>query len=220
MLKFSKQINSWNMMMLAPTATAAKYVKRTELGFMDGLHNFGTPILMVYLPLLLVSFALSGSFSLIFLPSIIAGLAFTVLWIFLFSFAFTSLSYGVGMFLGYNVRFGRLYYMVSLASAPTFVFTLAINIASVILKAIFATVWPLPDAFNTLSLAGDFVALTVTIYGLYLLTASLAALYKTGKARAITLWLVPFAILFGIAVMIFGAVIVVSAIGGALRFLL
>ena len=218
MQKFSERTNSWNMMMLAPSATAAKYAKRTELGFIDGLQNFGTPIIMVYLPLLLVTFALSGNFNLFFLAAILAGLAFTAFWIFLFSFAFTALSYGVGMLLGGKAGFGRLYYMISLASPPTFVFTLVINVACVVLKAVLATIWPLPAVLGALTLAGYFVALAVTIYGLYLLTASMSALYKSGKTRAIAIWLVPLALLLGIAAAAFGFIFILSAIKGALGF--
>ena len=222
MLKFSERTDSWNMMMLSPSATAKKHAKRPELGFRDGLENFGTPIIMVYLPLLLIMFVLSGHFDLAFLAAILAGLAFTVLWIFLFSFAFTALSYGVGLLLGCKAAFGRLYYMVSLASAPTFVFTLVMNVAYVILKAILAIIWPSAGALDAmlgmLSLAGDAVALSVTIYGLYLLTVSMLALYKCGKAKAIALWLAPLAVLFGIAIVAFGVVVVFSTISGMFRF--
>ena len=204
-------------MMLSPSATAAKYAKRRELGFRDGLENFGTPIIMVYLPLLLITFALSGNFNPLFLIPIVAGLAFIVLWIFLFSFAFAALSYGTGMLLGGKAEFGRLYYMISLASAPTFVFTLVINVASIVLQAILAMIWTPPEVLGMLSLAGGFVALSVTIYGMYLLTAAMSSLYKFGKAKATAIWAIPLAILLGAAIMAFGTIIVVSAIGGAFR---
>jgi len=183
---------------------------------MDGLENFGTPIIMVYLPLLLITFALSGNFNLFVLAAILAGLAFTILWIFLVSFAFTALSYGVGILLGGNVRIGRLYYMISLASAPTFIFTLVMNVASVVLKAILAMIWPPSDALNFLSLAGDLVAVAMTIYGMYLLTVSMDALYKSGKLKATAIWLVPLAILLGLAVTVFGTIIVAAAISSTL----
>lgn len=218
MLKFSERTNSWNMMMLSPSATAAKHAKLSKLGFRDGLANFGTPIIMVYLPLLLITLALSGNFNLPFLAAILAGLAFTALWIFLFSFAFTALAYVAGALLGGKADFGRLYYMVSLASAPTFVFTLVINVASIILQAILAMIWTPPEILGMLSLAGGFVAFSVTVYGLYLLTVSISALYKFGKAKAMAAWLAPLAILLGIAIMAFGALIVASMITGVFRF--
>ncbi|MFA6489641.1 MAG: hypothetical protein WCT52_03070 [Candidatus Micrarchaeia archaeon] len=222
MLKFSERTDSWNMMMLSPSATAAKYAKRGELGFRDGLENFGTPIIMVYLPLLLITFALSGNFNPLFLLPIVIGLAFIVLWIFLFSFAFAALSYGTGALLGGKAKFGRLYYMISLASAPTFVFTLVFNVASILLKAILAIVLPPSGAFSALSgflsLAGNFVALSVTIYGMYLLTVSMGALYKFGKAKSVAVWLVPLAILFWAGIVAFGTLVVVSTITGVFRF--
>ena len=222
MLNFPERANSWNTMMLSPSATAEKHANNAELAFKDGLENFGTPIIMVYLPLLLVTFALFGNFDIAFLATILAELAFVVLGIFLFSFVFSVLSYGVGMLLGCKAAFGRLYYMVSLASAPTFVFTLVMNVAYIILRAILSIIWPSAGALNAmlgmLSLAGDAVALSVTIYGLYLLTVSMLALYKCGKAKAVALWLVPLAVLFGIAIMAFGVVVVFSTITGVFRF--
>ncbi len=222
MLKFPERTDSWNAMMLAPAATAAKHARREELGIQDGLQNFGTPILMVYLPLILAGLALSGNFNLFFISTVLAGLALTVLWIFLFSFAFTALSYGAGMLLGCHAKYGRLYYMISLASAPTFVFTLVINVAFFVIKAILSIVWPSGGQYGALlgifSLAGDAVAVSVTIYGMYLLTVSMSALYKIGKLKATAIWLIPIAILLGIAVTAFGAFIVFTAINGAFRF--
>jgi len=222
MLNFPERANSWNMMMLSPSATAEKHAKNAELGFKDGLENFGTPIIMIYLPLLLVTFALFGHFDIAFLATILAELAFVVMGIFLFSFAFTALSYEVGLLLGCEAAFGRLYYMVSLASAPTFVFTLVMNVAYIVLRAILSFIWPTAGALGALlgmlSLAGDAVALCVTIYGMHLLTVSMVALYKCGKAKAVALWLVPLAVLFGIAIMAFGLVVVFSEISGMFSF--
>jgi len=200
-------------MMISPKKTAAAHAKQKELDFHDGLLNFGTPILMTYLPLLLIALALSGNFELIYLAAILFSIAATALAIFAVSFAFTLMAFVIASFLGGKARLGRLYYMVSLAAAPTFVFTIVMNIASMLLKSIMKELsFPLGAGF--FQLAGDFVALAVTIYGFYLLTVSIDALYRFGRKKAIVSWFVPTIIL-----LVTGAFLSLTVLLGVLRFL-
>jgi|GEM_PF-1085289 len=218
MLKFSERTESWNMMMLSPKATAAKHARRRELGFLDGVENFGTPIVMTYLPVVLGLLVLSGNLDLAFIALTLAALAFTVSWIFLISFCFTALAYLVAKTWGEKVEFGRLYYMVSIASAPTFVFTIVINVAMLILKAVLAILLDHPAAAGILTIAGNLVAVSVTIYGLYLLTICMDALFKFGLAKALAIWLAPALILLVVTLAIFGSMAVFSVLDVIINF--
>ena len=202
-------------MMLAPGKTAMEHAKRKELGFLDGLENFGTPILMTYLPLMLITLALSGDMEPIYLAAVLFSLAATAFGIFIVSFSFTIMAHAMATFLGGKAKIGRLYYMVSLAAAPTFVFTIVINIAVMLLKSIMNAIsFPLAAA-GVLQLAGDAVAISVTFYGFYLLTLSIAALYKFEKPKSVAIWLVPSTVLLMAGVLLFATVLL-----DVLRFLI
>jgi len=214
MLKFSERTDSWNQMMLSPKKTAALHAKRKELGFPDGLENFGTPILMTYLPLLLLVLALSGKLEFVYLAAVLFSLAATALGIFIVSFLFSLMAHLVASSLGGKAPLGRLYYMASLAAAPTFVFTIVINIAVLLIKSIMQAVsFPLA-ATGILQMAGDLVAISVSIYGFYLLTISLAALYKFGRAKSVATWLAP-----AIVLLATGAALFLADLFGILKFL-
>ena len=191
MLKFSERTDSWNNMMLSPLKTASLHAKNKNLEFGDGLENFGAPILMTYLPLLLITLALSGNLEMNFLISLLVGLAVTIIAIFIVSFALTALTYAAASLLGGKSTFGRLYYMISLASAPTFVFTIVINIAVLALKAMLSAILPQEGVMQLLQLAGNLVALSVTVYGFILLTICINALYKFGIPRSLASWFAP-----------------------------
>jgi len=207
MLKFSERTKSWNMMMLAPGKTAKEHAKRKELGFVDGLENFGTPILMTYLPLMLLALLLSGNLETVYLATVLFSLAATALGIFIVSFSFTLMAGAVARMLGGKTRLGRLYYMVSLAAAPTFVFTVVINIAVILLKSIMEAIsFPLAAA-GILQIAGDAVAISVTIYGFYLLTQTMDALYKMGKKKVVAIWLAPTIVLVTAGALLFATVL-------------
>ncbi len=207
MLKFKERTTSWNNMMLAPGKTSSEHAKRKELGFTDGLENFGTPILMAYVPLALLVLALSGNFEPIYLAAVLFSLAATAIGIFIFSFPFTLMAYVVARMLGGKATLGRLYYMVSLAAAPTFVFTIVINIAVMLLKSIMAEMsFPLAVT-GILQLAGDTVAISVMLYGFYLLTLSISALYRFGKPKSVATWLVPTIVLVATGGLLFATVL-------------
>ena len=207
MLTFKERTDSWNNMMLTQGKIAQEHAKRKELGFNDGLENFGTPILMTYLPLALLVLILSGNFDLIYLAALLFSLAATALGIFLVSFSFTLMAYAVAKFLGGKAKMGRLYYMVSLVAAPTFVFTIVINIAVILLKSIMeAMSFPLA-ATGILQLAGDAVAISVTLYGFYLLTLAIDALYKFGRKKSVATWLAPTIVLVSVGVLLFATVL-------------
>jgi len=194
-------------MMLAPGKTSSEHAKRKELGFTDGLENFGTPILMAYVPLALLVLALSGNFEPIYLAAVLFSLAATAIGIFIFSFPFTLMAYVVARMLGGKATLGRLYYMVSLAAAPTFVFTIVINIAVMLLKSIMAEMsFPLAVT-GILQLAGDTVAISVMLYGFYLLTLSISALYRFGKPKSVATWLVPTIVLVATGGLLFATVL-------------
>ncbi|MCX6771411.1 MAG: hypothetical protein NTX79_05130 [Candidatus Micrarchaeota archaeon] len=215
MLKLKELTDSWNSMMLSPRKTSKEYAKRKDLGFTDGLENFGTPILMTYLPLLLLALALSGHLKPDYLAVVFFSLGATAFGIFIVSLSFTFMAYEVAKKLGGMVELGRLYYMVSLVAAPTFVFTIVINIAVILLKSIMnAMSFPLA-ATGVLQLAGDIVAVSVTLYGFYLLTLSIDALYGFGKKKAVATWLAPTAILVAAGTLLFSTVLV-----GVLKFLI
>lgn len=214
MLKFSERTNSWNGMMLSPAKTAAAHAKREELSFPDGLENFGTPILMTYLPLLLITLALSGNFDAIYLAAVLFSIAATALGVFIVSGVFTLLAFATARLLGGRAGLGRLYYMVSLAAAPTFVFTLVMNIASLLLRSMAASLSFPSTGIWMLQLAGDLVAVSVTIYGFYLLTLSISALCRFSRAKAVATWLVPAVILI-----MAGATLFVADLFGILHFL-
>jgi len=207
MLTFKERTDSWNAMMLTQGRIATEHAKRKELGFNDGLENFGTPILMTYLPLALLVLILSGSFELIYLAALLFSLAATALGIFVVSFSFTLMAYVVARMLGGKAKLGRLYYMVSLVAAPTFVFTIVINIAMLLLKSIMeAMSFPLVTK-GILQLAGDAVAVSVTLYGFYLLTVAIDALYKFGKPKSVATWLAPTTILVATGALLFMTVL-------------
>ncbi len=207
MLTFKERTDSWNDMMLTQGKIAQEHAKRKELGFNDGLENFGTPILMTYLPLALLVLILSGNFDLIYLAALLFSLAATALGIFLVSFSFTLMAYAVAKFLGGKAKMGRLYYMVSLVAAPTFVFTIVINIAVILLKSIMeAMSFPLA-ATGILQLAGDAVAISVTLYGFYLLTLAIDALYKFGRKKSVATWLAPTIVLVSVGALLFATVL-------------
>jgi hypothetical protein len=214
MLKFSERTDSWNRMMLFPAKTAAQHAKRKERGFRDGLENFGTPILIVYLPLLLLTLALSGKFDPIYFAAVLFSIASTVIFIFIISAAFTLLAFATAALLGGKAKLGRLYYMVSIAAAPTFVFTLVMNIASLLLKSMAEAISFPIAGLRGLQLAGDIVALFLTLYGFYLMTVSIASLYKFGKAKAVAAWLFPVSILLVMGIFLF-----VADLFGVLHFL-
>ncbi len=208
MLKLKELTDSWNSMMLSPRKTARKYAKRRDLGFTDGLENFGTPILMTYLPLLLLALALSGHLKPDYLAVVFFSLGATAFGIFVVSFSFTFMAYEAAKKLGGEVELGRLYYMVSLVAAPTFVFTVVINIAVILLESIMKVMaFPLA-ATGALQLAGDVVAVSVTLYGFYLLTLSIGALYKFGWKKATATWLVPTIVLAAAGALLFSTVLV------------
>jgi len=207
MLKHSERTNSWNMMMLAPGKTSSEHAKRDELGFEDGLENFGTPILMTYLPLMLLVFTLSGNMEPVYLAVILFSLAATTFGIFVVSFSFTLMAHYVAKFLGGDAKLGRLYYMVSLAAAPTFVFTIVINIAVMLLKSIMRANSFSIASIGMLQLAGDAVAVSVTLYGFYLLTLSIDALYKFGKPKSVAAWLAPTTVLIAAGALLFMTVL-------------
>ncbi len=209
MLKFSERTDSWNQMMLFPSKTAATHAKRKELGFRDGLENFGTPIIMTYLPMLLLTLLLSGKLEAIFLAAVLFSLAATALGIFVVSLAFVFMAKLVASLLGGKAEFGRLYYMASLAAAPTFVFTIVINISVLLVKSIMqAASFPLA-ATALFQLAGDVVAVSVTLYGFYLMTIAINALYKFGRAKSVATWLAPATVL----VLVGAAILIVDLLG-------
>jgi len=207
MLTFKERTNSWNAMMLTQGKAALEHAKRKGLGFADGLENFGTPILMTYLPLTLLVLAVSGRLEMVYLLAVLVSLAATALGIFVVSFAFTLMAYVVARMLGGKARLGRLYYMVSLAAAPTFVFTIVINIAVILLKSMMeALSFPLAVK-GIFQLAGDLVAVSVTLYGFYLLTLSIDALYKFGKPKSVATWLAPTIVLVATGALLFMTVL-------------
>jgi len=215
MLTFKERTDSWNAMMLTQGKVAKEHAKKKELGFADGLENFGTPILMTYLPLALLVLVLSGNFDLIYLAALLFSLAATALGIFIVSFSFTLMAYVVAKFLGGKAKLGRLYYMVSLVAAPTFVFTIVINIAVILLKSIMEAIsFPLA-ATGVLQLAGDAVAVSVTLYGFYMLTLAIDALYRFGKKKAVATWLAPTIVLVAAGALLFATVLL-----GVLKFLI
>jgi len=215
MLNFKERTDSWNQMMLAPSKTAALHAKRKELGFRDGLENFGTPVLMVYLPLLLITLVLSGKFEPIYLAAVLFSIASTILGLFLVSAAFCVMAYALASFLGGKAKIGRLYYMIGLAAAPTFVFTLVMNIASLLISSMAeAASFPL-ESLRLLQLAGAAVAISMIVYGCYLLTVSIAALYKFGMKKAFVSWFAPALVLLSA-----GAILFISDLFGILKFLL
>ena len=214
MLKFKERTDSWNNMMLTQGKTALEHAKRKELGFEDGVENFGTPILMTYLPLMLLALALSGNFTPIYLAAVLFSLAATAFGIFVVSFSFTFMAYEVAKWLGGRAELGRLYYMVSLAAAPTFVFTIVINIAVIIIKSIMEAIAVPVSALGVFQL-GDLVAVSVTIYGFYLLTLSIDALYKFGRPKSVATWLAPTIVLIAAGALLFSTVLL-----DLLRFLI
>jgi len=201
-------------MMLSPKTTAALHAKRNELGFLDGLENFGTPVLITYLPLLLLALVLSGNLEPIYLSAVIFSLAATTLGIFLVSLIFSLMALMVASSLGGKAQFERLYYMTSLAAAPTFVFTVVINIAVLLIKSIMRSVSFSFAAIDALQMMGDLVAISVTIYGFYLLTISINALYMFGRAKSVATWLIPAIIIFAA-----GAAFLLTDIFGVFKFL-
>ena len=194
-------------MMLSPGKTAVEHAKRKDLGFEDGLENFGTPILMTYLPLMLLTLALSGNLEPLYLGAVLFSLAATAFGIFIVSFLFTVMAYAMATFLGGKAKIDRLYYMVSLAAAPTFVFTLVINIAVILLKSIMNAMSFSLAQTGALQFAGDLVAISVTFYGFYLLTLSINALYKFGKPKSVAIWLLPATALMMAGVFLFATVL-------------
>jgi hypothetical protein len=206
MLEFKERTDSWNAMMLSPEKTASEHAKR-KLGFRDGLENFGTPVLMTYLPLMLFALLLSGNLEPLYFAAVLFSIAATALLIFIVSFAFTAIAYAAAHLLGGKAEFGRLYYMVGLAAAPTFVFTIVINIAMLLAKSLLAAIsFPLA-ATGLLDLGGSLVAVSVSLYGFYLLTVSIDALYKFGRAKSVATWLAPTILLVLAGALLFATVL-------------
>lgn len=214
MLGYKERTDSWNAMMLSPSKTAALHAKREELGFKDGLENFGTPILMTYLPLMLLAVIVSGNLDTLYLAAVLFSIAATALAVFIVSLAFTAIAYLVASLLGGKAKFGRLYYMVGLAAAPTFVFTVVINIAMLLGKSILAAISFPMVAMGLVDLGGSIVAVSMTLYGFYLTTVAIDALYKFGKPKSVATWLAP-----TIVLLISGALLFATVLLGLLRFL-
>jgi len=214
MLSFKERTGSWNSMMLSPMKTALIHARRKELSFRDGLENFGTPIIMTYLPLLILALLLSGNFEAIYLAALLFTIATTALAIVVVSLLFAALAFAAAGLLGGRAKFGRLYYMVSLAAAPTFVFTIVINIAILLIKSIMDAL-SLPAAAGVFQSIGDLVAISVTLYGFYLLTIAIDALYKFGRKKAVATWLVP-----ALALIASGAALFATVLLGVLKFLI
>jgi len=169
---------------------------------------------MTYLPLAILVLAVSGKLEAVYLFAVLVSLAATALGIFIVSFAFALMAHAVARFLGGKARLGRLYYMVSLAAAPTFVFTIVINIAVLLLKSLMeALSFPL-GAQGMLQLAGNAVAVAVTLYGFYLLTLAIDALYKFGRKKSVAVWLAPTIVLVAAGALLFATVLL-----DVLRFL-
>jgi hypothetical protein len=213
-MTFKERTDSWNAMMLTAGAIAKEHAKRKDLGFAEGLENFGTPILMTYLPLTLLVLAVSGKLEMIYLVAVLVSLAGTALGIFIVSFLFTLMAHVAARLLGGKARLGRLYYMVSLAAAPTFVFTIVINIAVLLLKSLMeALSFPLAVK-GMFQLAGDAVAVAVTLYGFFLLTLAIDALYRFGRKKAVATWVAP-----AIVLVAAGALLFMTVLLDLLRFL-
>lgn len=214
MLTFNQRTDAWNAMMLTRGRIVKEHAKRKELDFLDGLENFGTPILMTYLPLLLLALAVSDDLDVIYLAAVLFSLAATALGIFIASFAFTLMAHMMATFLGGKAKLGKLYYMVSLAAAPTFVFTIVINIAVLLGKSILtASSFPIAS-IGMLNLAGSAVAVAVTLYGFYLLTVAIDALYGFGRQKAVATWLLP-----TIVLLVAGAFLFVTVLFDIMGFL-
>ncbi|MCX6769523.1 MAG: YIP1 family protein [Candidatus Micrarchaeota archaeon] len=215
MLTFKERSDSWNAMMLSPSKTIAAHLRRKELGFRDGLENFGTPIIMTYFPLMLFALILSGKLEPVYLAAVLFSLAATALGIFLISILFTSIAFFIASLLGGKAKFGRLYYMVSLVAAPTFVFTIVINLAMLLAKSILAAISFSLSNFSLLNIAGSAFAVAVTFYGFYLLTLAISALYRFSRGKSVATWLAPTAILMLAGVFLFATVLL-----DLLRFLI
>ena len=215
MLKLSERTDSWNNMMLAPGKTAKLHAKRKELGFRDGLENFGTPIFMTYLPLALLALMVSGNLESIFLAVVLFSITATAFGIFVASFLFAFMAHSIASFFGGKAALSRVYYMTSLAAAPTFVFTIVINIAMLLAKGILNAISFPFAAIGVLQLGGTVVAVSVTIYGCYLMTVSLDALYKFGMKKSLLSWLAPMTI-----IIIACAYLFETGVFGVLSFLL
>jgi hypothetical protein len=143
-------------------------------------------------------------------------IASTTLAVIAVSLAFGAMAFGVARMLGSKVEFGRLYYMASLAAAPTFVFTIVINIAMLLARHMLSAAGFFTlHTGGILQVGGTIVAVCVTIYGFYLLTVAIGAICKFERPKAVATWLAPTAAILAALALLFSTVFL-----GLIRFLI
>ena len=198
-MSFSERLESWKKVALSPVAAFADEAAKSERGFKDGLENYGTPLLLVYLPLMAIGMIMLGQFNIMLPVAVLFGVGTVAFFILIATLVYAAISYAVSMLLGGKAPFGRLYYMISLPFAPMYTINGAIAILSMIIGALLGN--SVGGIMSTVSmLAGILLAL----YGLYMLTLSLDALYRYGKLKAVIAWLVPTIVMAGIVIVMFG----------------
>jgi hypothetical protein len=200
MMSFTQRLDIWKNVLLAPSTTLAGEAKKAEMGMKDGTENFGTAIILTYLPLLLLGLILTGTFSVFSIVGILIGLAFAVLGVLITSILFSAICYVVGMILGGKTSFGHLYYMVSSTYAPIQSVVFVISIIAMVL----AQVSVIAGIVKPIS---SIASLILVLYSLYLLTIAFEKTYGFGKLKAVAVWLVPVVVLGVVAFVIFGALL-------------
>ena len=198
-MSFSERIETWRKAMLSPATAFADEAAKGERGLKDGIENYGTPILLVYLPLTIIGMIILGQLNIMLPIAAIFAIGMMAAATLVVTLIFTAISYLVSMLMGGKAQFGRLYYMISLPFAPLYTVSGMVAILVTIINALLGKMLG-----GALSMASSLASLVLALYGLYLLTLSLDALYKYGKPKAVIAWLVPTAAMIGIVLLIFG----------------
>jgi len=199
MMGFSERIGTWKKAMLSPVPTFSEEAAKTERGFRDGFENYGTPIILVYLPLTIIGMIMLGQLNFMLPIAAILGIGMMAFFILIATLIYTAILYVVSMLMGGKAPFGKLYYMISLPFAPLYTISGLVALLVMIINVLLGKMLG-----GALSLASSLLSLVLALYGLYLLTLSLDALYKYGKLKAVVAWLVPTTVMLGIALLIFG----------------
>jgi len=199
MMSFSERIESWKKVVFSPATAFADEAAKAERGFKDGLENYGTPLILVYLPLTILGMIILGQLNIMLPIAAIFAIGMMAAGVLIFTLIYTAISYIVSMLLGGKAQFGKLYYMISLPFAPLYTISGLVAILVMVINVLLGKMLG-----GTLSLASSLLSLVLALYGLYLLTLSLEALYKYGKLKAVVAWLVPTVVMAGIVLAIFG----------------
>ncbi|PIT84635.1 hypothetical protein COU37_01785 [Candidatus Micrarchaeota archaeon CG10_big_fil_rev_8_21_14_0_10_45_29] len=173
--------NLYKNVVLKPKPTFANEAKKENLKIMDGYKHFligGAIYSVFFIPYYLLMQSLSSAFS----SSAIAAktmisfpvtIVLNLLTILIGPFITVGIYYVIAAILGGKCKFNKLFYLVSLYTAPFLIIT------SILLY------------LNLIPCLGALILLAVVLYGFYVLTIAIKSAYKFSTLKAVVVWLVP-----------------------------